>query len=279
MSETHPAYALADETVRLMKDRGFPAPAVGIVLGSGLGPLATRVTDPVTLPTSEIPGYPASTVAGHKGEYIGGTLAGVPVVMANGRIHGYEGYEESMLGLPARILARAGARTIVVTNAAGGIRYDFQAGDLMLIRDHINLSGRTPLTGPNDDSFGERFPDMTTVYPVKLRDLAREHASRLGLTLHEGVYAGVAGPQYETPAEVKMLGILGGDAVGMSTVPESIAAAHMKVPVLGLSVIANRAAGLHATPLTHDEVLEAVESAASKASRLVESLVPDLAGG
>ena len=255
---------------------GIESPAVGIILGSGLGGLADAVEDPVRVPTGSVPGLPPPTVKGHEGVVVGGTLDGVPVVLLKGRAHAYEGHAPAVLGLPARILCALGIRALVLTNAAGAVNPAFRPGDLMLIRDHVNLLGFSPLEGPNVEAWGPRFPDMSHVYPGSLRLAAEVVAETLGLQLVEGVYAACRGPQYETPAEVRMLSKLGIDAVGMSTVPEAIIAAHMGVPVLGISLISNAAAGLAGTSLSHADVLEAAERSGQDLADLVTGMLTDL---
>jgi purine-nucleoside phosphorylase len=262
----------------MIRERHAARPAVALILGSGLGPLAEEVTGTTCIATRDLELFPGSTVAGHEGTLLVGRLAGVEVAVLKGRIHGYEGHPPATLGLPARLLLRLGARALVLTNAAGGIDPGFAAGDLMLISDHLGLGGRSPLEGPNLEAFGPRFPDMSAVYPEPLRALVRQVARELGITLREGVYAMMPGPQYETPAEVRMLRTLGADAVGMSTVPEAIVAAHMGVPVVGISLISNLAAGLGTASLSHDEVLEAAAEAGSRLTALLRGLLPRIAG-
>jgi purine-nucleoside phosphorylase len=233
---------------------GSVRPQIAIVLGSGLGVLADEVRDSVRIPYSDIPGFPAPHVAGHKGELVAGTLEGVPVLVQSGRFHLYEGHGVEVAALPARVFATLGVRTLIVTNAAGGVRPTFQAGTLMLIADHLNLMFRNPLTGPVLEG-EERFPDMSAAYDPALRALAREVARETGIPLEEGVYAGLLGPSYETPAEVRMLQRLGADAVGMSTVPEVIVARARGLRCLGFSIITNAAAGLSPSTLSHEDVL------------------------
>ena len=254
---------------------GSRRPAVAIVLGSGLGGLADRIGDAVRIPYGEIPGFPPPTVEGHKGELVAGTLAGTPVVAQSGRFHLYEGHEAATAALPVRVFAELGVRTLVVTNAAGGVRRSFAAGTLMLVTDHLNLTGRNPLVG--EVCPGEtRFPDMTAPYDPALRALAREGAAALGLRLEEGVYAGLLGPTYETPAEVRMLERLGADAVGMSTVAEVIAARARAMRCLGFSLVTNPGAGISPTPLSHKEVMETAGLAGKELGRLVEGVVSEM---
>ena len=254
---------------------GEVAPAVGLILGSGLGGFAERLEDRTVVPYSDIPGFAASTVPGHAGRLVLGRSGSVPCAVMQGRIHFYEGHSARQVAFPARTLVALGAKTLVVTNAAGGLHHP--PGTLMLIRDHINLFPDHPLRGPNDDRVGLRFPDMTRAYPKELRALAREVAQSLDLELAEGVYAGSGGPSYETPAEIKMLEVLGADATGMSTVPEVIAAVHMGARVLGISCITNWAAGLGpGRPLSHDEVTETAEQVRGKFEELLARIVARL---
>jgi len=254
---------------------GDVAPSVGLILGSGLGGFAERLEGKAVVPYGDIPGFAASTVPGHAGKLVVGKRGGVDCAVMQGRIHFYEGHSARQVAFPARTLVALGAKTLIVTNAAGGLRHP--PGTLMLIRDHINLFPDHPLRGPNDDRIGLRFPDMTRAYPKELRALAREVARELGVELAEGVYAGSSGPSYETPAEIKMLEVLGADATGMSTVPEVIAAVHMGARVLGISCITNWAAGLGpGRPLSHDEVTETAEQVREKFEELLDRLVARL---
>ncbi len=241
--------------VEAVRDRsGGRVPTVGLILGSGLGPFADKLEDAVAIPYADIPQFPTSTVVGHAGRLIVGTMSGVVCAAMQGRVHCYEGHGAARVSFPARVLIALGARTLLVTNAAGGVNPEFEPGTLMLISDHLNLLGDHPLIGENDERLGPRFPDMTAAYDPALRMLARDAAGELGIDLAEGVYAAMSGPTYETPAEVRMLSILGADATGMSTVPEVIVANHMGARVLGISCITNKAAGLSPDKLTHDEV-------------------------
>ncbi len=251
---------------------GGRQPAVAIVLGSGLGGLADRIGDAVRIPYADIPGFPPPTVEGHRGELVAGTLAGTPVVAQGGRFHPYEGHDAATAALPVRVFAELGVHTLVVTNAAGGVRRGFAAGTLMLITDHLNLTGRNPLVGevlPGET----RFPDMTAPYDPGLRALAREGAAELCLRLEEVVYAGLLGPTYETPAEVRWLQAIGADAVGMSTVTEVIAARARGLRCLGFSLITNPGAGLSPNPLSHAEVMETAARTGGELARLVEWVV------
>jgi purine-nucleoside phosphorylase len=269
------AEAAAIDAVRDHDDR---VPAVALILGSGLGALGDELDNASTIPFRDIPGFPTAAVAGHAGRLLLGELAGVTCVTLQGRFHLYEGHDAATVALPTRVMLGLGARALIVTNAAGGINPSFEPGDVMLIEDHINLTGRNPLVGPVVE--GEtRFPDMTAPYDPALRDLAVTVAAAAGQRLVRGVYAAVLGPSYETPAEIRMLAALGADAVGMSTVPEVIAARARGVPVLGISLISNAAAGLSPVPLTHEEVVAAGLEARDRFSRLVRGIlrgIPDL---
>jgi len=251
------------------------SPRVAIVLGSGLGGLGAEIADAVRVPYAAIPGFPQPTVIGHAGELIAGTLEGVPVVAQSGRFHLYEGHDAWTAALPVRVFAALGVTTLIVTNAAGGIRRTFLPGTLMLIADHINLSFRNPLVGPVEPG-DERFPDMSDPYDAELRSLARRVAVRQGVPLEEGVYVGLLGPSYETRAEIEMLKRLGGDAVGMSTVAEVIAARARGVKCVGLSTITNMAAGLGGPHLSHQEVLEIADSVKGRLSALVRGIVAQI---
>lgn len=247
-------------------------PRLGVVLGSGLGAVAEAMEIEAALPYGDIPGFHSSTVVGHAGRLCLGKLGGVEVAVMQGRIHLYEGHAERDVVFPVRVLSRLGIECLVVTNAAGGIDRAFSAGDLMLITDQLNLTGRNPLCGENEGALGPRFPDMTEVYPAALRSAAHEVAAAEGFELREGVYAGLLGPTYETPAEVRMLRTLGAAAVGMSTVLEVIAARHMGTRVLGLSVISNLAAGLSPGPLSHEEVKETADKVQDRVLALIRGL-------
>ena len=268
--------AAASEAASALRGRiGGAEPAIGIVLGSGLGGLAARIADPVAVPFADVPGFPTATVVGHAGKVIAGSLGGKRVVALAGRFHMYEGHDAALAGFPIRVLHALGARTLFVSNAAGGIRRTFRAGDLMVIRDHLNLMFRNPLIGavePGD----ERFPDMSAPYDDGLARQLLEHAGALGFSLQEGVYGGLLGPTYETPSEVRMLATLGADAVGMSTVPEVIVARALGMRVAGISCITNLAAGISPHPLSHAEVLETTTLVAGRFESLVERFVAGL---
>jgi len=247
---------------------------VAVVLGSGLGAFADALDAPRSIGFSELPGFPRATVQGHKGQLVYGTLAPVPVLALQGRLHMYEGHDAATVAFPARVLAALGARALVVTNAAGGCNPSFAPGDLMRITDHLNLTGRNPLLGVNEDRLGPRFPDLTHAYDPRLAKALEEAARETGLTLRAGVYAQMNGPSYETPAEVRMVRSLGGDAVGMSTVPEVIVAAHMGVPLAGISCITNHAAGISQHPLTHREGVEVARAVEGKFTDLLRAFMP-----
>jgi purine-nucleoside phosphorylase len=245
-----------DEAVAFVRSKTQLQPQAGIVLGSGLGNVVDAIDKEAEIPYSEIPGGAASTVWGHSGKMILGRAGKVPVVVLAGRMHFYEGHDMRAVVHLARVAGRLGIKTMVVTNAAGGVNTSFTPGDLMLISDHINMMGANPLLGPNVDELGPRFPDMSEAYPENLRIMAKDVARELGLSLREGVYLALSGPTYETPAEIRMLRTLGADGVGMSTVPEVIAMSHMGIPVLGISCITNMAAGILKQKLTHQEVMD-----------------------
>lgn len=249
---------------------------LGMVLGSGLGGLASEVERPRRMSYSDIPRLAASTVPGHAGELVTGTWQGRDVVMLSGRVHAYEGHDFIKIALPVQLLAALGVEVLIITNAAGTCNADHRVGDLMTICDHINLMGNSPLTGVNDDRLGPRFPDMTVAYDAEFRRLALDTAARQRVRLHEGVYAGVLGPSYETPAEVRMIRLLGADAIGMSTVPEVIAARHLGMRVLGLSCLTNKAAGLGNGTLDHGHVSEVAGRSTAKMGRLIKAIVRDL---
>lgn len=248
-------------------------PRVALVLGSGLSPLADVITERVSIPFGAISGMPQASVAGHPGQLVAGLLEGVPVVVMQGRLHPYEGHVLASVVLGVRVMARLGARTLIVTNAAGGLDPSLVPGSLLAISDHINLTGMNCLVGANDPALGPRFPDMSTAYDAELREQAQAAARDLGIALHTGVYAGVLGPSYETPAEVRMLRLLGASAVGMSTVQEVIAARHIGLRVLGLSCVTNLAAGLSDHALSHREVQETANASAAALTALICAIV------
>lgn len=266
----------------IIRHRARRQPKVGLILGSGLGPLADKVAGADILPYGDLPYWPTSTVEGHAGRLIVGELEGQVVAVMQGRAHFYEGYSMAEVTLPVRVMRLLGIRTLIVTNAAGGLNPEFRAGDLMLITDHVNLVGMTgnnPLRGPNDDSFGPRFPDMSQAYDPGLRGLALEVARAEGVLLRQGVYIGLAGPSFETPADVRFLRLIGGDAVGMSTVPEATVARHAGLRVLGLSGISNTLSPDVVSQTTHDEVLEAGRTLVPKLIALVQGVLRRMTPG
>ena len=246
---------------------------IGVILGSGLGDYAEALEDAVKLPYSEIPGFPRSTVAGHAGMWCCGTLHGMRVVMMQGRFHYYEGYGMKDVTLPVRVMQKIGVKTLIVTNAAGGVNLGYHPGELMVIGDMFSMTAQNPLIGPNLDAFGPRFPDMSCAFDKELRALAHECANEQGFALREGVYAQMTGPTYETPAEIRMLRTLGADAVGMSTVPEVIVARHGGMRVLGISCITNMAAGILDQPLNHAEVTETANRVKGQFRNLLDRII------
>lgn len=267
---------IIQEAAAYILDKSGTKPEVGLILGSGLGVLADHIENPVTIDYRDIPHFPQSTVEGHAGELVLGTVGGRQVVLMKGRFHMYEGYGPEITAFPVRVMKAMGAEKLLVTNAAGGVNTSFKPGDLMLISDHLNLTGQSPLTGANDNALGPRFPDMSEAYSRRIRTLAREIAEEQQIPLQEGVYAGMIGPAYETPAEIRMLRTLGADAVGMSTVSEVIVARHAGMEVLGISCISNMASGILDQPLSHDEVMETTELVKEKFLGLVTSIIPKM---
>lgn len=259
--------------VSYIREKLAKQPRIGLILGSGLGVLAEDISEPVKIPYNEIPGFPVSTVEGHAGQLVCGQLSGVEVIAMQGRFHYYEGYSMEKVTFPVRVMKELGIDKLIVTNAAGGVNESFTPGDLMIITDHINNMGTNPLIGPNDAKYGVRFPDMSSAYSKELRKIAKEAAGKLAIDVKEGVYVGNPGPVYETPAEVRMVRVMGGDAVGMSTVPEVIVATHAGIEVLGISCISNMAAGILDQPLSHDEVIETTEKVKSSFLSLVNEIV------
>jgi purine-nucleoside phosphorylase len=268
-----PGYDQVRAAAEVVRSRIPCAPGIGVVLGSGLGSFAGRLEEPVSIPYDSIPGWPSSRVAGHEGRLVAGNLAGRSLVVLSGRAHFYEGHDLQTVVFGTRVLGLLGVRTLVLTNAAGGINTGFASGALMVIDDHINTLGSNPLVGTNDERFGPRFPDMSSVYSPRLRTIAHEVASDLGIPIAHGVYIAVHGPSYETPAEIRAFRVLGADAVGMSTVPEAIAARHMGVEVLGVSCITNMAAGVLPEPLNHEEVMETARRVGGQFTSLLEGIV------
>lgn len=261
------------ETSDYIKARIPEIPQTAIILGSGLGVLVDELENKIIIDYKDIPHFPVSTVAGHAGNLVYGFINYIPVLVMNGRFHYYEGYDITQVTFPIRVFKMLGIKNLILTNAAGGVNLNYEPGDLMLINDHINFSGVSPLRGKNLDEFGARFPDMTNVYDKNLIRIAEEACGELGISINEGVYAYLQGPNYETPAEIKALRTLGADAVGMSTVPEAIVARHSGLRVAAVSCITNMAAGILQQPLSHDEVKETAEFASRKFINLVKLLV------
>jgi purine-nucleoside phosphorylase len=265
-----------DAAVRRIREASDVAPRVGVVLGSGLGGLADELDSRVEIPYPDIPGWPVSTAVGHAGTLVLGTLGSEQVAVMRGRAHLYEGIPADRVAFGVRVLGGLGIRSLVVTNAAGAINLGYRPGLLVLISDHVNLQGASSLVGRNDESLGPRFPDMSDAYDPELRERAREAATRLGIDLDEGVYAAWLGPQFETPAEIRFMRAVGGDLAGMSTVQEVIAARHMGIRVLGISVVTNMAAGVTPEKIDHEAVLETGAAAAGSLTALLRELVPTL---
>lgn len=266
-------YEKLSTAVQYIQSQHNFTPKVGMVLGSGLGAYIDKVEDKIEIPYSEIPYFNETTVEGHSGRLILGKVNDVNVAILQGRIHAYEGYGMDEVVFPVRTLATMGAEFLVLTNAAGGINFDFRPGDLVLIKDHINLMGKNPLVGPNIAELGPRFPDMTKAYPEELRNIFKETAESLGFETKEGVYCSVLGPTYETPAEINMFRTLGADMVGMSTVPESIAANHLGIKVVGISCITNLAAGMEQKKLDHGDIKEEALRVMEKFSSLLSEAI------
>lgn len=265
-----------NEAVEYVRRRTPLRPLIGVILGSGLGDFADELEERTEIPYEEIPGWPRTTAAGHAGKLVVGKVGSREVAVMAGRPHLYEGYSPAQVVYPVRVLGKLGVRALVATNAAGGINLSYRRGGLVLISDHINLQGCNPLVGPNDDALGPRFPDMSEAYSRRYRELAREVAAELGIELAEGVYAAVLGPSYETPAEIRYLRTIGADLVGMSTVPEVIAANHMGMKVLAISCVTNMAAGILPRRLTHEEVLETGRMVRDTLVRFLKALLPRL---
>jgi purine-nucleoside phosphorylase len=270
-------FTIAESAAQLIL-KGTPLrPKIGLVLGSGLGAFADALSDATRVPYADIPFFPQSTAIGHAGCLVIGNAGSVAVAAMQGRVHQYEGYSAQEVAFPIRVFARMGIRAVILTNAAGGINLGYSQGALVLIRDHINLQGTNPLVGANDDRFGVRFPDMTQAYSRAYREIAREEAAKLNITLHEGIYAALLGPSYETPAEIEHLRRIGADLVGMSTVAEVIAARQMELNVLAISCVTNMAAGILDQPLSHAEVMETGERVKSTFESLLRAVLPRVA--
>jgi purine-nucleoside phosphorylase len=269
-------YERAEHAARQIRARWTEEARIALVLGSGLGAFADDLQERVAIPYAEVPGFARSTVQGHAGQLVLGKIEGLPLIAMQGRFHYYEGYTFDQVVFPVRVFGLLGIKSLLLTNAAGGINVAFDQGALMVISDHLNLIGENPLRGANDERFGPRFPDMTEVYARDYQEIAVEEARGIGLELRRGIYAALSGPSYETPAEVRMLRTLGADAVGMSTVPEAIIARQMGMKVLGLSCITNLAAGVHDEPINHDEVMETGARVHTTFKELLRRVIPKL---
>jgi purine-nucleoside phosphorylase len=277
MSPDSPDFAQAEAAARYVLKKTKLRPKIALVLGSGLGAFADEFAAATRIPYAKIPKFPRSTAIGHAGQLVLGIVEGIEVVGMQGRVHLYEGYSVQDVAFPVRVFARMGVKAVILTNAAGGIKKEFTQGRLVVISDHINLQGANPLMGANEEKLGPRFPDMSTAYDKRFRELALAEGRRLGIALDEGVYAALAGPSYETPAEIRYLRAIGADLVGMSTVPEVIAARHAGLRVLGISCLTNAAAGILDQPLDHKEVLEAAERVRGQFIALLRGVIPDIA--
>jgi len=271
------AFQEAERAARFLLGKTRLRPRIALVLGSGLGAFAEELAGALRVPYARIPHFPRSTAIGHRGQLVVGKAEGLPVAVMQGRVHLYEGYSAVEVAFPVRVLARMGVQAVILTNAAGGINLGYQEGALVLLRDHINLQGANPLIGPNEDRYGPRFPDMTRAYDPDFRRFAAEEGRRLGLGLHEGVYLALAGPNYETPAEIQAFRTLGADLVGMSTVPEVLAARHAGVRVLGISCVTNMAAGITGAPLSAEEVFETGARVKNQFVALLKAVLPRIA--
>src|ERR1022692_1819593 len=271
-------FSKAESAAAFVLSRSELRPKIGLVLGSGLGSFADDLRDAVRIQYGEIPSFPRSTAIGHAGQLVIGKSGDVPVAVMQGRTHLYEGYSAAEVAFPTRVLGRMGIRALVLTNAAGGINVEYGQGALVMLRDHINLQGQNPLTGANDDRLGHRFPDMSYTYSKRYREIALEEAKKLSIAPHEGVYAALAGPSYETPAEIRYLRTIGADLVGMSTVPEAIVARHMGMDVMAISCVTNMAAGILDRALVHEEVLEVGRRVMGQFIALLRAVLPRIAG-
>jgi purine-nucleoside phosphorylase len=270
-------FTLAESAAAFLLSNTPLRPKIGLVLGSGLGAFAEELTEATRIHYAQIPSFPRSTAIGHPGVMVIGKAAGIPVAVMQGRVHLYEGYSPNEVVFPTRVLGRMGIRALMLTNAAGGINLEYKQGALVVIADHINLQGRNPLVGSNDERFGPRFPDMTQAYWKPYRQIAVEEARKLGKPVYEGVYAGLLGPNYETPAEIRYLRTIGADLVGMSTIPEVIAARHMGIKVLAISCVTNMAAGILDQIISHEEVLETTERVRGDFVALLRAVLPRIA--
>ncbi len=267
-------YNFINQSVHFIKGQCSLNPEVGVILGSGLGEFADTLEEKVVIPYESIPHFKKVSVVGHAGRLVTGTVGGKPTAVMQGRYHYYEGHDIREVVFPVRVLCRLGIKKLLLTNAAGGINPMLVPGDLMIIRDHINMMGINPLKGENDERLGPRFPDMSQVYDEKLINIIADNMASMGMGVKKGVYLALSGPSYETPAEIRMLSVLGADAVGMSTVPEAIVARHMGVTVAGISCISNLAAGISKTPLSHDEVTETANRVKDRFIQLLTKIIP-----
>ena len=270
-------FVKAETAAKFILERTALRPKIGLVLGSGLGAFADELSEATRIPYSQIPSFPCSTAIGHAGQMVIGRAGDIPVAAMQGRVHLYEGYAPSQVVFPTRVLGRMGVRALILTNAAGGINVDYKQGALVVMMDHINLQGQNPLVGQNDERFGPRFPDMTHAYCKLYREIALRAARELRITVYQGVYAALLGPSYETPAEIRYLRTIGADIVGMSTVPEVIAARHMGIKVLAISCVTNMAAGILDKPLNHEEVLETAARVQGQFVALLKTVLPEIA--
>ncbi len=277
MTATPGLVAQLTEAAAFVRSRAPLAPRIGLVLGSGLGEFAKSLKQAIAIPYGEIPHFARSTAVGHRGELVIGTVEGVPVAVMAGRVHLYEGYPVSQVVFPVRMLGRMGVKTLVLTNAAGSVNVNYKPGELVVLSDHINLTGVNPLTGPNEDELGPRFPDMSDAYDADLREIAEKACWKAGVAVRKGVYLGLLGPSYETPAEIRMARALGADVVGMSTVLEVIAARHMGIRCLGLSCVTNMAAGVLKQKIDHKEVLEVGERVKQGLLEVLGRIIADAA--
>ncbi len=270
-------FARAESAAAFVLSQTQLRPKIGLVLGSGLGAFADDLTDAVRIPYAQIPSFPRSTAIGHAGQLVIGKSGEVPVAVMQGRVHLYEGYSAAEVAFPTRVLGRMAVRALILSNAAGGINTAYGQGALVMLRDHINLQGQNPLTGANDERFGHRFPDMSYTYSKRFREIALDEAKKNSIAPREGVYAALAGPSYETPAEIRFLRTIGADLVGMSTVPEAIAARHMGIELLAISCVTNMAAGILDQPLDHEEVLATGQRVMGQFIALLRAVLPRIA--
>ena len=270
-------FTRAESAAQFLLSQTKLRPKIGLVLGSGLGAFAEQLTGPSRIPYAQIPTFPRSTAIGHAGQMVIGNAGNVPVAAMQGRVHLYEGYTAKEVAFPIRVFGRVGIRAVILTNAAGGINPEYKQGALVAVSDHINLQGQNPLVGPNDERLGPRFPDMSKAYWKPYREATIEEARKLGMTVHQGVYAAMLGPSYETPAEIRYLRTIGADLVGMSTVNEVIAALHMGLKVLAISCVTNMAAGILDKPINHEEVLETGERVRTQFEALLKAVLPRIA--